>query len=44
MPSMHQDADWKRHREAITRLYWEDNLPLHDVRDVMKRDYEFEAS
>lgn len=43
MPLVHED-NWTHHRESIIRLYWEENLPLHDVRDIMKRDYGFDAS
>lgn len=39
-----READWNRHRETITRLYWEENLPLHDVREIMKHDHGFDAS
>lgn len=37
-------TDWNRHRETIIRLYWEENMPLRDVQDIMKREYGFDAS
>ncbi|KAK8139399.1 hypothetical protein PG984_002779 [Apiospora sp. TS-2023a] len=38
------DADWNEHREAITRLYWDENKPLKEVSSIMKEEHGFHAT
>ncbi|KAK7952739.1 Clr5 domain-containing protein [Apiospora aurea] len=38
------DADWTRHRETITRLWWDENKPLKEVSRMMKEEYGFHAT
>lgn len=38
------DADWIKHRETITRLYWDENKPLKEVSKIMKEEHDFHAT
>ncbi|KAF3763981.1 hypothetical protein M406DRAFT_75207 [Cryphonectria parasitica EP155] len=40
----YSEEQWNRHREVITRLYWEENLPMPTVREYMSREYGFDAT
>lgn len=42
--SHNSKADWDRHRDTIIRLYWQRNLPLREVQDIMEREHGFYAS
>lgn len=35
---------WDDHRDIILSLYREQNKPLHEVRDIMIKEYGFTAS
>lgn len=35
--------EWVTHKEAIQRLYLEENLPLAEVVAIMARDHNFSA-
>ncbi|KAK8041749.1 hypothetical protein PG993_006272 [Apiospora rasikravindrae] len=38
------DADWTKHRETITRLYWDENKPLKEVSSIMREQHGFHAT
>ncbi|PSR82427.1 hypothetical protein BD289DRAFT_15564 [Coniella lustricola] len=38
------EEQWKQYRELITRLYWEDNLPMPAVREYMGSEHGFHAT
>jgi len=37
------DDEWLRHKNSISRLYLDEGKDVKDVRDTMKRQYDFEA-
>lgn len=39
-----EDAEWKRHKEEIIRLYWEEDLPAYRVQEIMRREHGFDKS
>jgi hypothetical protein len=43
--AQHQDGDlpegWEQHKEAITRFYLEEDLPIAEVMKRMEREYGF---
>ena len=36
--------NWEKYRAQIFELYKAQNLPLHQVRDIMEREHGFKAS
>jgi Clr5 domain len=38
------DDDWSPHRQEITRLYRDLNLPLKEVQKFMEEEHNFKAS
>ncbi|KAK4110390.1 hypothetical protein N656DRAFT_770412 [Canariomyces notabilis] len=46
--AQHQDGDppegWEQHKEAITRFYLEEDLPIAEVMKRMEREYGFYAN
>ena len=37
------DEEWLRHKTSISRLYLDEGKDVKDVRDTMKRQFDFEA-
>ncbi|RYP75004.1 hypothetical protein DL771_002652 [Monosporascus sp. 5C6A] len=36
--------DWDVHREAISRLYWDESRPLPEVMEIMRLQHNFHAT
>jgi hypothetical protein len=37
-------VDWASHRDLITRLYWDEDRSLKEVRELMRLDHGFNAT
>lgn len=37
-------SEWEKHRELISRLFWDENRPLREVVEIMSRDHGFNAT
>lgn len=38
------EVQWSRHRQTIKKLYMDEDRTLHDVMEIMKRDFGFDAT
>lgn len=38
------EVEWARHRQKIKQLYMDEDRTLHDVMEIMKRDFGFDVT